>query len=389
MTIKKERIEELLLDIFLIVALLDPANIFIGLKSVFFAAFIICVIVNKEPAYRKYVGGMVLLYIISLLSSVLGRLQGVEVEEHDFIKYLTTFSTLIILLWYYKFDISTKLLFPSILLSILTMGLYVIMLYFPEIEAIVWDFSLQNDHIFQISHRSYLGVEFISCYYTPLIIVSIPCAFSIYKFLFEIQGRKKNFLLSVLFMTALFCGGNKACLGGMGIMIICMFFRFIWVKKNLKHMALFIYPLFLILFVIIAYNAWMEKDKSNDVKREHLESYIDLYSENPQLLITGMGGGAKFYTKGFGESVSLVEWQYLEIIRMFGLLGGTFVIFFCWYPMIHVYKHRNKFDLWYPFVIGYLDYMIMSVGNPYLMNSTGMIVVLTGYTYIYHHTKKK
>lgn len=385
MIIGGKNIEDLLLNVFLTVALLDPANIFIGLKSVFFMAFILCAIVAKTPVSRKYVGRIVLLYVVSLFSSVLGRLQGVEVDEHDFIKYLTTFSTLIILLWYYKYDILTKILFPSILLSFLTIGLYVIMLYFPETEAVIWNFTQQNDSIFQISHRSYLGVEFISCYYTPLIIVSIPCAFSFYNFIFEKQGRKKNLLLSILFLSALFCGGNKACLGGLGIMIISMFFRFIWVKKNLRHMALFVYPFFFVVFVAIAYNAWMEKDLSNDVKREHIESYIILFNENPQFLISGMGGGAKFYSKGFGDMVPLTEWQYIEIIRMYGLMGGFFVIYFCWFPMIYVFLNRKKYYLWYPFVIGYLDYMVMSVGNPYLMNSTGMIAVLTGYTYMFHY----
>lgn len=382
-------VENKILNFFVVVALLDPANIFIGIKSMCFIIFIGILLINKEKTAGKYIPSLILLYFISIISSLMGRLYGYEINEGMFVQYLTTFSVLIILLWYKKFDIISTLQLPSILLSILTISIYVIMIYFPELETAIYAFAKNNDNIFQMSHRIFLGVEFISCYYTPLIIVSIPYAFSLYNFLFEKDNKRKSFVLSILYMTALFCGGNRACLFGVSFVFVIIIIAYLRKKKYFKPLTILIIPIILISATNTLYNAATEKEDSNEIKWKHLQSYEKLYDDNPLLIFTGMGAGGVFYSKGFNAKTPLVEWQYIEIIRWFGIFGGTFLILFCFYPMFYVFSHRKKYLEWLPFVSGYCCYMFMSAGNPYLMNSTGMIAVLTGYTYIYHHKIKK
>ncbi len=383
----KTNIASRLLDVFIIIALLDPANIFLKLKTVAFFVIIVCLLFSRIPTSNKYVKAIVFLYIISLVSSLLGRIQGFEINESMFYQYLTTFSVLILLLWYKHFDIIPRLVFPSILLSLLTIGLYVVMLFYPEMEAIIYSYTLEHDTIFQLSHRPYLGMEFISCFYTPLVIVCLPYAYSLYRLHWEKTHKVKNFLLSMLFMTALFCGGNRACFVGLFFTLFIIVMHYQINRGKLKILAMLLVPVIFVSSVVVAYMAATEKEDSNNIKKEHLTSYVKLYEENPLIIVTGMGAGSKFYSKGFGTNTSLVEWQYLEIFRFYGLLGGLFVIGFCWMPMFKVIMNKKNYNEWLPFFVGYSCYMIMSTGNPYLMNSTGMIAVLSGYTYLYQNKK--
>lgn len=384
----KTNIGSKLLDIFITIALLDPANIFLKLKTISFLVTIVYLLFSRIPISNKYVKAIVFLYIISLVSSLLGRIQGFEINESMFYQYLTTFSVLILLLWYKHFDIIPRLVFPSVLLSILTIGLYIVMLFFPEMEAIIYGFTHEHDTIFQLSHRPYLGIEFISCFYTPLVIVCLPYAYSLYRLHWEKKNKIKNLLLCILFMTALFCGGNRACFIGLFFTLFVIVMHYHINNGKLKILAMMLVPVIVVSSVVVVYMAATEKEDSNNVKKEHLDSYVNLYEENPLIIATGMGAGAKFYSKGFGTKTSLVEWQYFEIFRFYGLVGGLFVIGFCWMPMFKVFIKKKNYNEWLPFFVGYSCYMMMSTGNPYLMNSTGMIAVLSGYTYLYHNKKK-
>jgi hypothetical protein len=131
---------------------------------------------------------------------------------------------------------------------------------------------------------------------------------------------------------------------------------------------------FLLVFSVLIFSLISEKSEaSNKVKFANLDSYSELLIKHPTILLSGQGAGSIFYSKGRRSMVVQTEWSYLEILRMFGIIGAAVIIILFFYPLFLIYKKRKILELWIPVFVGYRFYL--------LLGSTGMLVLLSAYSY--------
>ena len=125
----------------------------------------------------------------------------------------------------------------------------------------------------------------------------------------------------------------------------------------------------------------MEEDEpSNLVKYAHLASYKKLFEANPEYLIFGQGPATEFYSEGFRGMAIRTEWTYIELIRNFGILclPILYVIFLPMYKMLRV---ADKCDSALAIASSFFIYLIIAGTNPLLISSTGMLVLLSMYSF--------
>lgn len=320
-----------------------------------------------------------LLILCNIVSYLMADLAGLKMDYSLTIHFLIFFILLTCILWDYCIDFLYPIIMGGVILSILTIAGFVSILFFPDLEMLLYEYSKEHDLIFLMSHRTFLGVEFISFCFKSLPILTIPASFYLYNFLYQREQKMHNFFLSLLFLFAMFCGGNRALLLGVIVIVGAMSYPILRGKKLFRLLG----GVACVIFFAIVWMALTETgEASNDVKYGHLSSYIDYFSNNWQFLFFGSGAGSYFYSVGFGDYTNLSEWTYIEIYRMYGLFGGTFIVYFLLKPLFNYNTKKKKIKQWLPVSLGYMLFLIICGSNPYLINSTGLICIIFIYSYV-------
>jgi len=370
-------------NLFCFFALLDPSNNIVGVKIPTFILFVLGLFCQGNP---KAISLKILacLLLINIVSVGCGMLSGLTFDLDFSKQYLFFFITLFCISFAKDIDVFKPILITCFCLSIFTIFGFIVMSMYPEIETIIYTF-MHNDYndVVLMSHRTFLGVDFVSFCHKSLLVVAFPASLYYYKFLTQDHHKMKNIILSCIFMFALFCGGNRSMLIGV------FFILFILTYPHVKHYY-FIKPLIIFLGLVgimIVFMALSEKgESSNDVKFDHLTSYLNYFSNNWHLILFGSGAGSFFYSKGFSGMTVLTEWTYIEIIRMYGLVGLMLFLWLIIYPLTDYKWKLKRIKYWEPISLGYVVILIISGSNPYLMNSTGMICIVFIYSYVYNKT---
>ena len=364
--------------LFCLVAILDPVNNVLGFKIPFFLFFTSCLIIKYKPN-PKYFHTVICLVAIQFISILSGIIFGLQIDMSFFLQYLTFFLTLFTLLWCKNIDFINPVKLSCLILSLITIIGYTAMLFYPEIELVFYEFAISHDKLFLMSHRTFLGIEFNSFCYKSLPIVTIPTGIYFYKFINEDSYKIQNLFLFLISAFALFCGGNRALM----LSIFCIISIVLYSKYKKTFFYKSIISLFIILFIYIVWLALTEKGEgSNDIKYKHLESYAVYFANNIFLDFWGGGAGSLFYSKGFQATVPLTEWTYIEIIRMYGIIGAFFIFRFLLRPFTKYKQKIKQIKYCSPVLIGYATFLIVCGSNPYLINSTGLICILFIYSYI-------
>ncbi len=376
------QIINILVNLFYVIAIVDAANIFTGVKSkLFILVLLILFLTSKTRLYFKYFKMFCVVIAISIFCFICGRLYGYDYDIQFFSQYLLGFSMLLLLIWQKYYDVESGMWIASYILAYGVIAAYFACFINPAYSSIVLSLASNKEgtDIIYISQRSFLGYDFSGVFYTPLMFVVIPCSISIYR-LFYFKGEKlKNLYMALLFTTALFCGGNRACL--MCIAILWMLiggYSFLIRHKFLLHVML---PIMLALIIILFETFNSEDELSNRVKSLHIITYERILKENPLVYLTGMGAGSLVYTLGFEKKVPLMEWTYLELVRMFGIFS-LYIIYIYYKPVLFLYRNKQFFKYGLPVAAGCFVYMVSSYANPYLINSTGFCVLIYLYSYI-------
>lgn len=381
----KNRLANLSVWAFLTYTLIDANNILLHAKMIFFVITLAFLFLNY--AFRlpdKIVRFLLFIVFWSFFTYGMGRVYGYEVDNAFFIQFLLTYSMLILLGWHKYVDFYNKLWLPCLFLSFGTIILYVMMQYDPTLYEILHAFGTTESGTptIYISDRTFLGFQFYGVFYTPLILCTIPASTYMYRSLFIDKDKNKNVIMSLIFIVALFCAGNRA--GLMSCLIIPVFLIILKLRRRHKIAYRFFICSFLLSMSLLVFALVTEDDdKSNNVKNGHIDTYLFLLRDRPEAFLTGMGPGSMVYSKGFGEKTTLMEWTYIELFRMYGV-GGLSVLIFFWFPTYYVWKNRMKYIEGIPFVVGSSVFLLASATNPYLLNSTGMIYLVMSYSYMYN-----
>lgn len=363
--------------IFCIVSLVDPVDA-LKLKLPSFLLFVLSFLFHKK-INKNNIPIVGLLILCNIISYMVGDANGLKIDFSLMIHFLLFFVLLFCIVWDYCIDFLYPIITGCVILSILTIFGFFSILFFPDIEILLYQYSLDHDLIFLMSHRTFLGIDFNSFCFKSLPILAIPASFYVYQFFYQKKNKTRNFLFSLLFLFAMFCGGNRSMV--LGVVFIIIFISYPIIKKK-KTFRLCAYLLFVIIFLIVVQALTEKGEISNDIKYGHLTSYMTHFSEYWTFFLWGTGAGSYFYSIGFDDYTNLSEWTYIELYRMYGMIGGTLILFFLFKPLLNWNMKKQNIENWYPMSLGYVLFLIICGSNPYLINSTGLICIIFMYSYI-------
>jgi hypothetical protein len=323
-----------------------------------------------------------LVYSIIILSFIFGYIASYKFNYQFTIGVVKGFSALLLLFWIDKYRILNKLLLPSLLICFITVFTLLVYLYYPSILKEIYVFSMRHNATIMIGIRSFLNKQILMIFYKSLPLLIIPASLYTYRFFNKKISSWKDFFIMIFLLITLFLGGTRACMLASLVIFSINFITWLYNSKFGKLIVIPLFVLFCIAFGFLFFSLISEKtEESNKIKFANLDSYSDLIKKNPIVLFSGQGAGAEFYSKGREEMVVQTEWSYLELIRMFGLVGAVVIIMMFFYPLYLILKKKNKLFYSIPFFVGYLLYLIVGGTNPLLLGSTGMLALLTAYSY--------
>ena len=180
--------------------------------------------------------------------------------------------------------------------------------------------------------------------------------------MFVISGTRSSVLFPVLLV-------------GVMVFVYC---------RNGRYLRYVVYPAvaaFVVLFFAVLAMLLLETDEpSNLVKYAHLTSYKELFETNPQYLLMGQGPCTEFYSMGFRKMTLQTEWTYVELIRNYGIMCLP-ILYVILLPIYRLFRQAQRHDSALAIALAYIVYLIIAGTNPLLFSSTGMLVLLSAYSY--------
>lgn len=362
--------------------LVDPTNSIFQIKGIVFICLVVISALNYSKIRFSAFIAVSTIYLIVVTTFILGYIMVYPFDYGFTIAVLKGFSTLILLLWIDKYRMIDKFIFPSLLICGVVILTFLIFHLNPKLSDALYKFYMSHDATVMIGRRKFLGIEIMSFFYKTLPVLIIPASIFAYRFFNRENSKRKNFMLMLIILFTIFLGGTRASMLA-GILIFALNY-ILWLSKR-NTGKIFLIPIFIAfisVFSLLTFSLIFEKEEgSNKLKYANLDSYSELIIKHPLILMVGQGAGSMFYSKGRNEMVFFTEWSYLEILRMFGVIGATVVIGLFFFPLYLIYKKRKILKLWIPIFVGYSLYLFVGGTNPLLLGSTGMLVLLAAYSY--------
>lgn len=365
----------------LIVSIFDPEDLILKLKvplfiSIWLLFLLIIIGSNKEarlsiPLFFYLLIFILVLPFISALNFVLTNGYFNYYYGYLSLKPLL-FLTLLVILYVEKIEIIVPISVLLTILSCMILCVFFLILIEYDIYSIRFiNIAYKNGLIQKVDYRIYGGTKFYYIYFVTAPLLVLPSLYYCYKCFTSFGKSRFYYLLAMLInTTAFFLTGSR---NSMLISIIVPFMVIIYCSKD-KLRSLFLTGLISVILVCIFHKPITDMFSSDNPSNYGRISLLKDYSEvfnNPEDLLLGQGFGSLFYVTVWGKEAWLSELTYLEIIRRYGLIFGSVCIAMLMYPFIKYKRYYNEPYL----IIAYLGYLIMSVTNPFIFSSSGMIML--------------
>lgn len=191
------------------------------------------------------------------------------------------------------------------------------------------------------------------------------------------KKKLKYFILTFFSLVAIFLSSSRALL----LMTVGMiFFLFVINKKN-KSRKLVVFAvvmliaLYLISFLIQNTDIFSSTETSNSVKIGHIKS---VFTEMTALQsVFGKGLASYYYSLGVSREIAHTEITILDYVRYFGIPLAIIVFYKLISPLnVKIDKCGEKKESLFKIRVVFCGYLAISLTNPVLMNSMGIIVIL-------------
>ena len=310
---------------------------------------------------------------IGLVNSFVGNMNwGQEVI------YFSAFFFFLLIIPILHINIRISYIFniTTLIIVVLTIGIYIAMIFLPNSAKLLFQYLVTETGTAAMGYRNYGVVRVMMVWYRTSPLLVFPLTFFLHQVLLE---KNRSFILlktiaitSIVFTLLL--SGTRANM--LTVCLILFIYINIFLFKNNKKLfvtfnsfalILGIYVLSDVLFIL-----FNKSEHSNLIKYGHFISYLDLFTQNPLNLIWGQGIGLPFYTAGFHKEVFATELQYFEMVRIWGLPLTIVFMGILVLPLIKDLKAKKITHI----SIGYLAFLFIAGTNPFLLDSTGMIVLV-------------
>lgn len=368
----------------------DPDNKVFGIKYPLFAILILISIPNIVFSNNNSKARASLInyfLIFSLLIPVYGLFTGIiagsEISLSGWGRYFFAYLYLSLAICIINdIDYSSRVFFVALnCLSFLIIGIFTLE-RFINLQSI-YDFG-NTYGLYVFGKRTYGGASLNVVYYvtSPLLVMSAAYwAYTVARNMAPV-----NIVMLFVTSTALFLSGTRA---NIFMSIAIPFVSFIFYKRTLLNIVIaFVGGIsaFFVNYIAIIGGMLSLSNYSNSIKLGYLTDYIRI-ANNVYNAIFGQGLGAYFFATPLNMYVNVTELTYLEIFRMYGLFVGALVIVMLIFPLngLTSLSCSNKRYIY----IGYAFYLLVSMINPYIFSSNGMLVLSVVLANYYSQTKAR
>lgn len=368
---------KLALLLLFIAAIFEPSDLVFGLKVYLFTLFcllgVIAFFVDENfrlPSHPQliYVFAFALVLpawglLVSVVFNpgVLGTDGLMYLKSHLFLVFCLFLTPLGLL----KFGERSFIVLLVVLAHVIIVLFLVSLVVPPTFYAAILLYG-QNARLFLLGSREYAGVHFPTMYYvtSPLLVFG-----SAYFFQRAAESSSRSLTVYLAFATtlALFLSGTRNNIL-ISLMIPAYYSLFHRAGRVVLTVAI---PTAIIASAGVLRSMFDPQDVSNAAKIAYLADYSTIFSV-PTNLLMGQGLGARFFTTGLGEIVSITELTYFEVFRTYGVFIGVVFFLYLIYPLILLVRARGPRHF---LTVGYAAYLIESYSNPYLLSSNGMLVL--------------
>ncbi len=368
-----------MLLIFLFVA--DPTNTVFGLKMVAFALLVgyNLLFFRAEWAQLRY---FALCLVAVLFSWLFATLRGEIIAGDEVKAVLTALAPMVLLPWIYRYNVLRLSVVPVCAVVCIVLFLYWLVIFVPRMEGVIYLYMCEHDHTIMLSRRAFLGFSLFGMYCKSTVAFLPVFAWVLYRLYTPSLRNAKVVACVLLFVHLFLISGTRSTIVLPVFLAVVIFFLF---YRNKRYLNYIMYPSALIAFVaflfLLAMLLMEVGEHSNMVKYAHLQSYKELFADNPLFLLVGQGPGTAFYTAGFQKMSLKTEWSYVELVRNFGLFS-LFILYAFLRPLASLLRLSLKNDEALVVAITYIVYLVIAGTNPLLLSSTGMLVLLTMFGYV-------
>jgi hypothetical protein len=375
-------VSRLAIIFFIICCIFDPADKILGAKV---WAFGVCWMLAVATAMKMQqrvtlpYQAVFLVYIFILIPtlSVLGYLARSGDEPYyglDYLKgyILITFTLLLVIV---RISILHSLAVTLTCLSMVIITTYLIIENNPELYPAIYIFGDATGLIQLDSARDYGNDVVLSQIYfvtSPMIVMAIAYWFHRAYWQLEVTKRLQYGILVAINVFAMLVAGSRNNIVMALVLPTLLVFQL--TRKKTHAMATIAVSIVIVSIVFqTELQAFFDPgETSNSNKLVLIDGYNQLFQDIRVLLI-GQGLGSFHAFDGRGV-LSVTELTYHEMIRHFGLLGALIILFILLFPVwVGFFKAKNP--EYKCLVVAYVCYLVMSVSNPLLFSSMGVLLL--------------
>src|SRR5659263_89540 len=197
--------------LFVIVVVLDPADVIFRLKMPLFAFLIGLCIITYRNVLKDSVAGLITIYGICLITSAMGSFREVNINWEFAISIYKGFTMAFLLLWAHKLRILEKLYLPLVIIFFLVITTYIAMNMNPDIETLIHGLTLENSLGIPLgmSRRTFIGIPIISVFYKTSPLGLFVAGVFLYKLFNNVGSRKSNLFMVFSSVSILILGGTR------------------------------------------------------------------------------------------------------------------------------------------------------------------------------------
>lgn len=384
--IKMKSVIEWMTALFVFFLMIDPGDVIFRLKLPLFILLLgVCMITYPKINYGLLKTN-VLFYGILILTSLTGFFMSYKTDNQMQMQLYKTFVMILLLPWCKHLKVLKTLFFPAVIIGLVVISIYFTIQIFPVLELPIYTFTQIYSGTIFLSHRTFLGIDIFSVYYTSLPVLLLLLPVILQRIYSSPQNAFRYKVLFVIVFLALLIGGTRALmLSGISIVFI-MWLMKIWQKKYGKIVVGVVGMMVLAAAMLLLYFILNDTgEESLEVKSVLAEAFFRHIEKRPETLLWGNGVGAVFDSLGVrGENAALSELLYLELIRWFGVpLTIVFLMVYI-YPVFLIYRKKDKLKYGISLITGYIFYLFLAGTNPYLIGSNGLLALLIMYSYAYN-----
>lgn len=359
----------------------DPTNTILHLKDMAFVLLMGYNVAFFKADYRKLIYFMVGCVGITL-GWVFATMRGVVMDGDFVFSLYKAMAPLLLLPWIHHYDVLRLSRWSVFCTGLLIVSLFWIIVFIPQAEAAIYLFMRKSDDTMMMAWRSFLGFRMFCMYYKSTVSFLLVFAVAFYQCLYKEKRTLFSILITLVMIHTFVISGTRSTMLLPFLLMGMIVFKFYHNKRYYNYLLYPIIGLAAVAFFILLYKLLSETtEPSNMVKYAHLASYGDLFEDNPLYVLWGEGPGTRFYSSGFHKMSLQTEWTYVELIRYIGVFC-LFILFLFFYPLIKIWRLRHVDERCYVIAFAFFIYLIIAGTNPLLLSSTGMLALLTIYSFL-------